>query len=297
MAAVLVTGSARAWLFPIKTDEWITRPDAVSAPPMLHQTPRAVVRTTASSSAKCRMSQGGGSVGQRCTTGPMSGYEAETRSECAHCEALAALERDFPVAHAAELRRFLKKVYVHMHRCAHTHTDTRRHHVQCIHACVSHVRMRSVVSSILPLSAFSAACMHAYTNRSNSTWSQPVQTTPHICSGVESHLLMFSIRDLPLPSPRCRDGSGLKGRRATGGWEATTRGLFGCKEQCLILMLHLQTTMCLQRLACLMKIWTAQARNGRWLLWAHTHMARTHRLANTWACARALSHIHTNTHM
>ena len=153
MAAVLVTGSARAWLFPIKTDEWITRPDAVSAPPMLHHTPRAVVRTTASSSAKCRMSQGGGSVGQRCTTGPMSGYEAETRSECAHCEALAALERDFPVAHAAELRRFLKKVYVHMHRCAHTHTDTRRHHVQCIHACVLHVRMRSMVSSILPLSA------------------------------------------------------------------------------------------------------------------------------------------------
>ena len=40
----------------------------------------------------------------------MSGYEAETRSECAHCEALAALEHEFPVAHAAELRRFLKKV-------------------------------------------------------------------------------------------------------------------------------------------------------------------------------------------
>ena len=160
IAAVLVTGSARAWLFPIKTDEWITRPDAVSAPPMLHHTPRAVVRTTASSSAKCRMSQGGGSVGQRCTTGPMSGYEAETRSECAHCEALAALERDFPVAHAAELRRFLKKVYVHMHRCAHTHTDTRRHHVQCMNACMSHMRMRSVIPSILSLSAFSAACMH-----------------------------------------------------------------------------------------------------------------------------------------
>ena len=92
----------------------------------------------------------------------MSGYEAETRSECAHCEALAALERDFPVAHAAELRRFLKKVYVHMHRCAHTHTDTRRRHVQCIHACMSHVRLRTVISSILPLSAFSAAYMHAY---------------------------------------------------------------------------------------------------------------------------------------
>ena len=51
-------------------------------------------------------------------------------------------------------------IFVHMRRCAHTHTDTRRHHVQCMNACMSHVRMRSVIPSILPLSAFSAACMH-----------------------------------------------------------------------------------------------------------------------------------------